>query len=293
LVPVTGRKWRTAFVLVLATSLLATIVAGLGAPRGQAATTVHRHLSSRYLLSHLSVRAPHWTGYERSKFTLWTSHPDGCNTRYQVLIRDAVRKPHIGAGCYLTGGKWVSPYDGFTTTNPTKIQIDHVVPLAVAWAAGAWKWDSATRKAFANDLGTRYDLLAVSGHANESKGDDGPDQYLPPRRSFDCRYMADYTAILWRWRLSIDQPEKTFLHNHLAACGWPTVAEPKRPVINERSASTPPSSGSGHSCTRTSTGKCIKSGEFCPTADRGKTGYDADGRRLICTGSGEPHWKAD
>ena len=121
-----------------------------------------------------------------------------------MLIRDAVVKPEVEAGCYLAHGKWVSPYDGFTTTNPTKIQIDHVVPLAVAWGSGAWRWTAATRKAFANDLGTRYDLLAVSGRANEAKGDSGPDEWLPPQHSFDCRYMADYTAVLWRWQLHID-----------------------------------------------------------------------------------------
>ena len=104
-----------------------------------------------------------------------------------MLIRDAVRKPQVEAGCYLAHGRWVSPYDGFTTTNPTKIQIDHVVPLGVAWGSGAYTWNANTRKRFANDLGTRYDLLAVSGRSNQLKSDYGPDRWLPPRKAFDCR----------------------------------------------------------------------------------------------------------
>jgi hypothetical protein len=128
----------------------------------------------------------------------------------------------------------VSPYDGFTTTNPTKIQIDHVVPLAVAWGSGAWKWTAHTRERFANDLGTHYDLIAVSGQANQLKSDHGPDEYLPPKKSFDCRYMADYTAVLWRWHLSIDPRQKAFLHRRLEECGWPSVDEPARPTIVER-----------------------------------------------------------
>jgi hypothetical protein len=202
-------------------------------------------VSTQRLLDALPVKAPHEAGYRRSKFELWDSHPDGCNTRYQVLIRDAKRKPHVGAGCYLTDGQWVSPYDEVTTTNPTKVQIDHVVPLAVAWRAGAWEWDPSSREKFANDLGTRYDLLAVSAHSNESKGDSGPDQWLPPRKAFDCRYMADYVGVLWRWQLSIDNPERNFLDVHLASCGWPTVTEPKRPSISESSPPHAPVGGTG------------------------------------------------
>jgi len=280
------------------TALAAVIVAGIGSlttsgstPASAARPDVHR-VSSHYLLSHLPVRSAHYGGYQRSKFTLWTDHPDGCNTRYKVLIRDAVVKPTVESGCYLAHGKWVSPYDGFTTTSPTKLQVDHVVPLAAAWGAGAYRWNSDTRKRFANDLGTSYDLIAVSSHSNESKGDDGPDQYLPPRSSFDCRYMADYTAVLWRWHLSIDPREKRFLSHHLSLCGWPKIAEPSRPRIVRRSANPPPRQPL-HSCTKTSTGACIKAGEFCPKADYGQIGYDGGGHRLKCTGSrSHPHWES-
>ena len=135
-------------------------------------------MSTQRLLAAIPVATPHRTGYERPKFELWTEHADGCNTRYKVLIRDATRHPEVSSGCSLTAGRWVSPYDGFTTKDPTKIQVDHVVPLAVAWSAGAWKWNANTRMRFANDLGTNYDLVAVSAHSNESKSDKGPDTLL-------------------------------------------------------------------------------------------------------------------
>lgn len=46
------------------------------------------------------------------------------------------------------------------------------------------------------------------------------------------------------------------------------------------------------SCTTTSTGSCIQGGEFCPQADYGQTGTDADGRTYTCTGDTEhPHWE--
>lgn len=47
-----------------------------------------------------------------------------------------------------------------------------------------------------------------------------------------------------------------------------------------------------HTCTTTSTGKCIQGGEFCPQADYGTTGYDANGTPYVCTGDRtHPHWE--
>lgn len=45
------------------------------------------------------------------------------------------------------------------------------------------------------------------------------------------------------------------------------------------------------SCTKTSTGKCIRGGQFCPRASYGRAGYDAKGRRYVCKGNRKhPHW---
>lgn len=47
-----------------------------------------------------------------------------------------------------------------------------------------------------------------------------------------------------------------------------------------------------HSCTLTSSGSCIRGGEFCPQADYGQSGWDGSGRRYVCTGDAtHPHWE--
>lgn len=47
-----------------------------------------------------------------------------------------------------------------------------------------------------------------------------------------------------------------------------------------------------HACTRTSSGSCIRGGEFCRQADYGHKGYDAQGRKYICKGDRtHPHWE--
>ncbi|MEV7430406.1 MULTISPECIES: hypothetical protein [unclassified Nocardioides] len=44
-------------------------------------------------------------------------------------------------------------------------------------------------------------------------------------------------------------------------------------------------------CTKTSSGTCIKGGQFCPQASYGKSGWDAAGRRWVCKGDKvHPHW---
>ena len=46
-----------------------------------------------------------------------------------------------------------------------------------------------------------------------------------------------------------------------------------------------------HPCTRTSSGTCIRGGEFCPQASYGHSGWDAHGRRYVCKGNHtHPHW---
>ena len=46
-----------------------------------------------------------------------------------------------------------------------------------------------------------------------------------------------------------------------------------------------------HACTRTSSGTCIRGGQFCPQSSYGRSGWDAHGRRYVCKGSrSHPHW---
>lgn len=49
------------------------------------------------------------------------------------------------------------------------------------------------------------------------------------------------------------------------------------------------------SCTLTGSGTCIRGGEFCPLADEGQPGTDAEGRTYICedkTHTGRDHWES-
>jgi hypothetical protein len=213
---------------------LAAVVtlASLTVPPSAASAATIPTVSTRALLRQLIVAPEHSSGYDRSLFPLWIdADHDGCDTRDEVLIIEATRGPTVGAGCSLSGGRWYSKYDGVTTTDPSTFDIDHLVPLAEAWQSGAWRWTTTTRERYANDLGYPADLVAVTAHSNRSKGDREPQDWMPDRTAFRCRYLAWWVAVKWRWRLKVNGEEKTYLRTQLAACGWPSVRTPARARI--------------------------------------------------------------
>jgi|LauGreDrversion4_1035100.scaffolds.fasta_scaffold09275_2 hypothetical protein len=154
----------------------------------------------------LSVAEDKTTGYNRALFKHWIdADKDGCDTRAEVLTQEAIVKPKIGPKCKLTGGKWVNSYDGKTLTNPSQLDIDHLVPLAEAWRSGAWKWTPTQRQAFANDLDDPWALNAVALSTNRSKGDKDPALWMP---SIDrCVYISKWVTVKWRYSLTVDVKE--------------------------------------------------------------------------------------
>lgn len=171
------------------------------------------------LLATLRVAPEARDGYKRTLFKLWIDEDDdGCDTRREVLIVEAVTTPTVGSSCSLAGGEWLSPYDGVTFTDPSGLDIDHVVPLAEAWDSGASAWTADRRMRFANDLDVPWALVAVSAGSNRSKGDRDPADWMPPLESFTCTYVAWWVEGKARWSLTIDTDEQDALARFVAMC---------------------------------------------------------------------------
>ncbi|WP_435846646.1 HNH endonuclease family protein [Streptomyces chrestomyceticus] len=176
-------------------------------------------------MDQLKVARESRAGYNRDKFKLWVdADRDGCNAREEVLLSEAVKKPRQGKGCTLSGGRWKSYYDGKTVTDPSKLDIDHVVPLAEAWDSGASKWSAKRREAYANDLTAERGLVAVSSGPNRAKGDKDPAEWLPPAKAAYCTYAADWTSTKLRWKLTADTAERGALRKLAAGCPTTTVS---------------------------------------------------------------------
>ena len=156
-------------------------------------------------------------GYKRSAFKHWVdADRNGCNSRAEVLIAEAIEKPMIGPKCKLSGGKWLSAYDGKTITRANQLDVDHMVPLAEAWRSGAWKWTAAQRQTFANDLENSETLIAVTATTNRSKGDKDPSLWMPAKDQ--CVYIQNWISIKAKYSLTVDSLESEAINSLLGTC---------------------------------------------------------------------------
>ncbi|MFI5999429.1 HNH endonuclease family protein [Streptomyces sp. NPDC051366] len=172
---------------------------------------------ARTRLAALKVAPPGtMAGYSRAKFTHWAEQGNKCDTREVVLKRDG-KDVTQDSECKAVSGTWKSLYDGVVVTEASKMDIDHIVPLAEGWRSGAAGWDAAQRKAFANDL-THPQLLSVTAATNRSKGDQSPDLWQPPDKSSWCQYGRAWTTVKSTYGLTVTEPEKKMLGTMLDSC---------------------------------------------------------------------------
>jgi hypothetical protein len=189
-----------------------------------------RHGPALAALATLAVkgRAPK-TGYARGLFgQAWADvDRNGCDTRNDILRRDLasfVLKARTH-GCLVLSGTLRDPYTGATVPfmrgqqTSIAVQIDHVVALSDAWQKGAQKWSPAKRERFANDP---LNLLAVDGPSNSRKGDGDAATWLPPAKSYRCRYVARQVAVKAAYGVWVTAAEKAAITRVLASC----AAEP-------------------------------------------------------------------
>jgi hypothetical protein len=132
------------------------------------------------------------------------------------LIAEAIVKTKKGPKCVLTGGRWISAYDGKTFTKDSGLDVDHMVPLAEAWRSGAWAWTAKQRQDFANDLSDPRALIAVSASSNRSKGDRDPKTWLPTKGK--CTYIESWVAIKVRYSLTFDTGELSVIQSYFTSC---------------------------------------------------------------------------
>lgn len=186
-------------------------------------------VSLSQLLSQLPVAAQSAApAYDRDAFEHWVdADGDGCDTRSEVLIAESTTPATVGADCSVAG-TWTSYYDQQSWTQPSDVDIDHLVALAEAWRSGAWAWTGEQRRAFANDTDFAPTLVAVTDSTNASKGDADPARWLPPAPGARCRYAAEWVEVKYRWHLAIDVAEQQALYGLSNGCGDPQVEVPAR-----------------------------------------------------------------
>lgn len=167
-------------------------------------------------------RAPK-TGYARDEFgAAWAdTDRNGCDTRNDILARDLTGETLEPNNCVVLTGTLADKYTGKTINfvrgnkTSTLVQIDHVIPLSLAWQTGAQQISAEQRKQLSNDP---LNLLAADGSANMSKSDKSADAWLPSNKAFRCEYVARQTAVKAKYNLWMTQSEHDAIAGILATC---------------------------------------------------------------------------
>lgn len=164
-------------------------------------------------------RAPK-NNYSRDQFgDGWVS--EGlCDMRNIILARD-LASPIIDEQCKVQRGELNDPYTGLIISfqrgpdTSAEVQIDHVVALSDAWQKGAQNLSAGDRVRLANDP---LNLLAVSGPANQQKGDGDAATWLPSNKAFRCQYVARQVAVKKKYHLWVTEAEKQAISRVLGQC---------------------------------------------------------------------------
>ncbi|MGL4176394.1 MAG: HNH endonuclease family protein [Dermatophilaceae bacterium] len=167
------------------------------------------------------------SGYDRDLFPHWSDLDGDCrDTRHEVLVSEAEPDTPLtytsSARCSVDTGRWFSYYDRVSWTDASDLDVDHLVPLAEAWGSGASGWSTDQREDYANDIGDRRTLVAVTDDVNQAKSDKDPAEWLP---TYDrCRYVAEWVAVKIRWGLTADDAERATLQDQAGSCTSTTLA---------------------------------------------------------------------
>lgn len=158
------------------------------------------------------ARAPTPEQYKREYFGKgWEDQDHDCqNTRAELLIELSTRPVSYRQNrrCTVDQGRWISPFTGKIHYSAGELDIDHLVPLSLAWQRGASRWKQSQRISFAND---RRNLWPVEASLNRAKGDRPISQWLPPANQ--CEYVYRYIRILKIYQLRISADDEQVYQN--------------------------------------------------------------------------------
>ncbi len=165
--------------------------------------------------------------YDRGQWKHWTDEDGDCqDARQETLIAESLAPVEFetSEACRVKSGRWIGPYTGIEVSDPSELDIDHMVPLANAHKSGGWRWTAERKEAYANSLDNPAHLIATTRSANRSKGAKGPEEWQPKNASYLCRYAEDWISVKLAWGLVATAAEKAALAEMLATCeGGPSA----------------------------------------------------------------------
>lgn len=156
--------------------------------------------------------------YDRSKWKHWTDYDSDCqNTRHEILLATSNVPVTFTStsNCTTDTGMWLDPYTGNYYTLASDLDIDHVIALSYAHEHGGASWSSKIKELFANDL---ENLLAVDDNLNSSKGNKGPNDWMPPNEAYHCSYAYIWKSVAEKYDLALAKEDADKISEILAGC---------------------------------------------------------------------------
>lgn len=158
--------------------------------------------------------------YDRSEWGRWLDYDNDCqDTRQEVLIEESIIPVTLDeSGCKVISGVWLCLLTGNVYTDPSLLDIDHVVPLKNAHESGGNTFTKDDKYQYFNNLENSNHLMAVYRGANRSKGAKSPDQWMPEYQPFRCTYLNYWISVKRYYRLTMSDEEYRFIDTELRKC---------------------------------------------------------------------------
>jgi len=140
--------------------------------------------------------------YERAEWLpRWSDFDSDCqDTRHELLVRYSLAPVTFtrSDNCKVANGLWLDPYTGNFYTKASDLDVEHIVPLKWAHDHGGAHWSREQKRRFAEDPDN---LWLVDDGRNQSKGDKGPDEWMPPYAPVSRIYVQRFMAIVQKYGL--------------------------------------------------------------------------------------------
>ncbi|SDZ85262.1 HNH endonuclease family protein [Microbulbifer marinus] len=150
--------------------------------------------------------------YERAEWLpRWSDFDRDCqDTRHELLIRYSLAPVTYtrSDNCKVATGLWLDPYTGNFYFKASDLDVEHIVPLKWAHDHGGAHWSRERKRRFAEDPDN---LWLVDDGRNQSKGDKGPDEWMPPYAPVATVYVQRFMAIVQKYDLQLTLAESDSL----------------------------------------------------------------------------------
>lgn len=117
--------------------------------------------------------------------------------------------------CSISEGTWIDSYNSKKIKKVDDVTVDYIVPLSVANQFGGNGWSEEEKTKFANDP---ENLVVVSKKSKEERDSKSVASWAPKDKREACTFGKNYTTIMNKYKLSIDDEVEGKLTDILSNC---------------------------------------------------------------------------